>query len=296
MAASPLLQLEPSIRIIGTLFGQAASRRRGLSDDIVGSRTYLPGDDIRRIDWAGSARLSALSGQEQFLVRESYGEEAPTIVIACDRRPSMALYPERFPWLCKPLAMQRFSELVVKAAAHYHCPIAYLDQQHWQPPKMTGEFNEVTALSAEQQFSAREADGDALLLQLQQFEHQLPPGSFVFLLSDFNELPSTHAISTALDAEWDLIPVVLRDPTWEQSYPIEIAGLSVPVSDTNGELRFLRQSKAQANQRRQANEQLMSEIDHLFTSHGFPPLLLASAQDEAISESVIAWHERRLLL
>lgn len=295
MAGAPLLQLEPTVRIVGSLFGEASSRRRGLSDDIVGSRDYIPGDDIRRIDWPGSARLSASSGQEHFLVRESYGEEAPIVVIAFDRRPSMALYPERFPWLCKPQALRRLAELIEQAATIYHCPVAYLDQENWQPPKMPGRFSAVSELAAGARFEADPGDGDALLVRLQQFEHQLPPGSFVFLLSDFTITPSSRAISAALDAEWELVPVVLRDPLWEQSYPLEVAGIGLPVSDSNGELRFLRQSREQVAARREAHEREMAAIDHLFSMHGYPPVVVGAADDDSIAKAFLDWQERRNL-
>ena len=57
MSSPALLELEPHVRIIGSLFGSAPSRRRGESDDVVSGRPYQIGDDVRRIDWATSARL-----------------------------------------------------------------------------------------------------------------------------------------------------------------------------------------------------------------------------------------------
>jgi uncharacterized protein (DUF58 family) len=58
------------------------------------------------IDWAASARLSTARNSDEFLVRERFAEEAPRVVIVCDRRPNMAHYSSTFPWLDKPLAMR----------------------------------------------------------------------------------------------------------------------------------------------------------------------------------------------
>ena len=70
--------------------------------DVAGSRPYHPGDDMRTIDWNASAKLSAARSSDEFLVREHYAEEAPRVVIVCDRRPEMELFPDELPWLSKP--------------------------------------------------------------------------------------------------------------------------------------------------------------------------------------------------
>src|SRR5581483_12421274 len=146
MSSSSLLELEPHVRIIGSLFGSAPSRRRGTSDDVVGSRPYQVGDDVRRIDWATSARLSALRGEDHFVVRESYGEEAPIVCFTLDRGSSMALYPREYPWLHKPDAVRQIAEVVALSAGHYHCPLAFLDADNWRAPSTSLESEELMGL------------------------------------------------------------------------------------------------------------------------------------------------------
>ena len=51
----PLL---PRLRVAGRTFGAMRSRARGYGTDLAGARPYRPGDDVRRIDWRASARLS----------------------------------------------------------------------------------------------------------------------------------------------------------------------------------------------------------------------------------------------
>ena len=63
-----------------------------LGHDVAGSRPYRPGDDMDSIDWAASARLSTARGSDEFIVRERFAEEAPKVVIVCDRRPQMACF------------------------------------------------------------------------------------------------------------------------------------------------------------------------------------------------------------
>ena len=85
--------LVPSRRLIGLPFGAVYSVRRGMGSDVASSRPYQPGDDVHSIDWNASARLSSALGTDEFIVRERFAEEAPRVVIVCDRRPGMALYP-----------------------------------------------------------------------------------------------------------------------------------------------------------------------------------------------------------
>ena len=83
------------------------SLRRGSGTDVAGSRPYRPGDDMDSIDWAASARLSTARGADEFVVRERFAEEAPKIILVCDRRPSMAHFAPPLPWLDKTAAMRQ---------------------------------------------------------------------------------------------------------------------------------------------------------------------------------------------
>ena len=111
-ATFPLI---PRRRVLGLPFGGLHSMSRGLGSDVAGSRPYKPGDDVDKIDWYASARLSLARGSEEFVVREHFADEAPRVVVLCDRRPSMSVFPDGWPWLSKPDAL---------AAAHQSSSIA----------------------------------------------------------------------------------------------------------------------------------------------------------------------------
>ncbi len=85
----------PRRRVLGLAFGGLHSQRRGQGSDVAGSRPYQPGDDVKRIDWNASARLSLARGSDEFIVREHYAEEAPRVVVLCDRRPTMGVVRRR---------------------------------------------------------------------------------------------------------------------------------------------------------------------------------------------------------
>ena len=101
---------------LGLAFGTMHGARRGLGLDIAGARPYRPGDDVSAIDWAASARLSAATDRDEFLVRERFADEASRVVALCDRRAAMALYPPGLPWLRKPDAMHIALDLIARPA------------------------------------------------------------------------------------------------------------------------------------------------------------------------------------
>ena len=77
--------------MIGLAFGGVRSARRGIGSDVASTREYRPGDDVGWMDWAASAKLSAARGDDEFIVRERFADEAPRVVVLCDRRPSMSI-------------------------------------------------------------------------------------------------------------------------------------------------------------------------------------------------------------
>jgi len=94
-------------RLIGPPFGTMASARRGHGSDVAGSRPYRAGDDMHAIDWGASALLSSARGTDEFVVRETYAEEAPRVVVVRDYRPSMAFYAPPLPWLQERSELRR---------------------------------------------------------------------------------------------------------------------------------------------------------------------------------------------
>src|SRR5262245_57850674 len=118
--------------------------RRGLGSDVAGSRPYQPGDDIDRIDWAASARLSLARGTEEFVVREHYADEAPRVVVLCDRRPSMSTFGHEWPWLRKPEAIRLAAHVIGDSAVAARGLLGYFDEsggdEYWHPPRSTHEL------------------------------------------------------------------------------------------------------------------------------------------------------------
>lgn len=308
MEPVPLL---PRTRMIGSMLGAYTSIRRGQGSDVAGSRPYRPGDHARTIDWKASARLSSVTGDDEFIVRERYAHEMPRVVILCDRRPEMALYPEELPWLSKPLAVERIVELVVVSALNQRGLVGYLDHAShgaendagtpfWRPPRAHGgswgEGNLVEQLETHLR-GGLDAPSDTLdqgLRFLSVVAAAVPIGSFVFVVSDFLEPPPRESWAAAIDRGWDLVAVVVQDPVWEQSFP-PIGGVVTPfVAADGGALQYVRLTEAEAAERRTLNIDRLARLESDLLELGVDPILVSSEQPEVVQSAFLEWSEHRL--
>ena len=287
-------------RLVGLAFGSLQSSRRRTGTDVAGSRPYHPGDDMRTIDWNASAKLSAALASDEFLVREHFAEEAPRVVIVCDRRPEMELFPDELPWLSKPAVMREAGRLIADSTQRARGLLGYLDyaegaEAFWRPPHSQQDFWRTKESRLPHPTFRAPADnlGHALH-HLIDSRRSLPPGTFVFLLSDFIEPFDEEAWAAVLELPWDLVPVVIQDPIWEQSFP-PVGSVMVPVLDpATGKLKLLRLSRREAADRRRRNEARIAELLARFTAFGLEPILLSSTDPDEIFRGFLSWAEQRM--
>ncbi len=289
--------LVPRRRPVGLPFGDLPSRRRGHGSDIIGTRPYEIGDVVSTIDWFASARISAATGRDEFIVRDKAADEAPRVALLTDRRPAMGIYDPSLPWLSKPRALVEATASIVASAVAARADVASLDlagaEPYWLPPGR----RDVPWLVAERQneagFAAPDDNVAEGLAYLGQLRSDLPTGSFLFVLSDFLVPPPPDAWLDATAHGWDIVPVIIQDPTWEQSFP-DVAGVVVPVSDPRGgRVRLVRLSRGEVARRRAANEARLRGLVDELTSLGLEPVLLGTSDPHEIDRSFVEWAEAR---
>lgn len=286
--------LVPRQRLHGLEIGPFRSSRRGTGSDPAGSRPYEPGDDVRLIDWPASARLSTASQRDEFVVRERFAEQAPRVVVLTDRRPGMSLHPE--PWLSKPAAVDTCERMIAESAfrarglvggLHYRC-----GDPQWIPPAGNPQV-----WRTRQRADGFDADPGMLADGIERIAHHraLSAGSFLFVLSDFLDPVPDDAWLAALGRGWDVVPVVIQDPTWEASFPVEVAGLVLPVADPgSGEHTLVRVSAAQAAARRDHNECRLRVLVGQLAELGLDPVCIHCDDAESILAVFAEWSAARL--
>ena len=257
LSGDPVVPLVPRRRIAGLPYGDTRSVRRGGPFDLIGSRRYQPGDDPRWIDRHASARLSSVSDHDELIVREHHAEERLSVALAVDDSPTMKLHPAALPWLHKPAAVRELDHIVAASAQRNRSRLVRLAN-----------------------------------LPVDETHRTLGTGSIVFFVSDFLAFPSDEAWENAFACEWDLVPVVLQDPTWEQSFP-EISGICVPLADACGNLRPAFLTRREATRRRLENEARHASIVERLEDLGLEPVLLGTSDPDDVLETLLAWAAMR---
>lgn len=285
-------------RLVGLPFGDLPSRRRGHGGDVIGSRPYAAGDPVSTIDWFATARLSAVSGGDAFVVRDRSADEAPRVVLLCDRRPAMGIYPTSLPFLEKPRALVEAALSIVASATAARSDVAALDladggEPFWLPPGRRDRTWLVGDRFGAAPFTAPDDNVERALTFLGGMRGDLPPGTFVFVLSDFIVAPPATSWVEAVAHGWDVVPVVIQDPVWEQSFPA-VGGISLPVSDPRtGRVALVRLTRRQAEARRVANEARLRSLLRELVSLGLDPLVIGTSDSHDVDRALVGWAELR---
>jgi uncharacterized protein (DUF58 family) len=287
--------LVPRRRLMGVAYGSQASRRRGQGAEVAGTRPYVPGDRLAWIDWYASARASLARDDDVFVVRQHFAEIAPRVVLVVDKRPSMGLYPDDLPWLSKPTVVREAAVAIVAAVRGARAYLGYLDFEgaspNWIAPHRQNARRIVDRATSD--FTAPPESVALSLEYLLGLPSDAPSGTFVFVVSDFLE-PIPDALWSRVHARgWDVVPVVVQDPVWEQSFPA-VGRVLLPVVDpATGKRGALRLSGREAEARREANETRLRSTLTRFRQLGYDPVLLDAESPVAIDSAFVRWAGRR---
>ena len=92
---------------------------------------------------------------------------------------------------------------------------------------------------------------------------------------------------------WDVVPVVVQDPVWEQSFP-ELRSVTVPFADAEtGRVVGVRLSPADARARRAAHEERLARLLAELRGVGLDPVLIGTSDRAAIDREFLSWAELR---
>jgi uncharacterized protein (DUF58 family) len=291
--------LVPRRRLVGLPFGDLPSRRRGHGSDVIGTRPYEIGDPVSTIDWFASARLSAATGSDEFIVRDHAADEAPRVVVVCDRRPAMGIYETSLPWLSKPRVIAEVTTALVTSATAARADVASLDfgdgDAYWLPP---GRRDVPWFVQERQSTAAFDAPDDNLVqacVFLGRLHSDLRTGTFVFVVSDFLTPPPPEMWLDATARGWDVVPVIVQDPVWEQSFP-DVGGVAVPIRDpSSGRVGLVRLSRGEARALRSRNQSRLARLREELVSLDLEPVVLGTSDPFDIDRAFVEWAELRRL-
>jgi hypothetical protein len=178
--------------------------------------------------------------------------------------------------------------------------VGYLDhgggEPYWVPPRGGRRLSELREDRLRtDEFGAPPDSLDRALAHLAEHRRSVTSGAFVFVLSDFLPLPSEEFWLTALEHRWDVVPVVIQDPTWERSFPAA-TGIVLPLRDPRtGARSDVWLTRREAAARRDANEQRFEALLAGFAAAGLDSVVVSSTDRAEILAAFLAWADLRRL-
>jgi hypothetical protein len=92
---------------------------------------------------------------------------------------------------------------------------------------------------------------------------------------------------------WDVVPVVIQDPVWEQSFP-DVSSVAVPVADPrSGRTELIRLSRREVFDLKQSNALRLSRLLSELVSLDLEPVLLGTSDPYEIDRVFVEWAELR---
>ncbi|MCW8093048.1 DUF58 domain-containing protein [Alteromonas sp. ASW11-130] len=236
-----LIDLSPRRTLQARLSGQYLSRDKGRGMEFDEARHYLPGDDIRAIDW----RVTARTGKTHTKV---YREERERpVFLCCDLTSSMQFGTQL---MLKSVQAAHLASLLSWSAVARGDKIGALlfdDVSHRECKPMSRKRAVLSVcheLISMQQHALQQATSNSLHINaLEQASLRLrrvvKPGSLIYLISDFSklsELAQSHLISVARHCE--IHAVHIYDPI-ELSLPPIKSKQTVKVTDGEQEQTWM---------------------------------------------------------
>jgi uncharacterized protein (DUF58 family) len=192
----------------GQAIGARVERHRGDGSEFDSLREYVPGFDIRSLDWKASARHARL------LCREFRAERNRQVVLAVDAGRLMAEPLGGLPRLDHAIHAALVLAYVSLAVGDRVGLVSFDDRlrQHCNPVRGPGAFGELSAIASRIDYSPEETN---FTLGLMELARRQPRRALVVVLTDFVDTITAELMLdnlSRLSRRHQLIFVALSDP------------------------------------------------------------------------------------
>jgi len=116
----------------------------------------------------------------------------------------------------------------------------------------------------------------------------------VFIVSDFLVAPTRDEWLDTLERRFEVVPVIVQDPIWEQSFP-DVSGVVVPFAaagDRGPALTAL--TAREARELRSANERRWGELLHGLRALDLDPVVIDSHESRDVVSAFLRWADQRM--
>ncbi|MER3455731.1 MAG: DUF58 domain-containing protein [candidate division GAL15 bacterium] len=264
-----LRRLEFSVvrRLDGFLFGDYTGLFYGPSLDLAEVREYVPGDEVRRIDWNVTARTTRLH------VRQYREEKELTAWLAVDLSPSMAFGTRRV--LKRQLAAEFCGAASYIVTRHGDRVGAVFFPHRYLLPPRTGRLQTLRVLHLLQRLQTPPASGRTDLRGvLRDLNRMLRRRSLVFVVSDFLSPEGWEIPLRQLSHRHDVVAVRTTDPAESELPDVGIVTLQDP--ETGQQVRVNTSDPAVRRAYRQRVAQWEAHLQRTFRQAGVDVLMLST--------------------
>lgn len=254
-------------RLDGLLFGDYTGLFYGPSLDLAEVREYVPGDEVRRIDWNVTARTTRLH------VRQYREEKELTAWMLVDLSPSMAFGTRRV--LKRQLAAEFCGAASYVIARHGDKVGAVFFPQPYLIPPRTGRRQALRLLHALERLPNPPASGRTDLGRaLRDLHGMVRRRSLVFVVSDFLSQDGWEGPLRQLAYRHDVIAVWITDPA-ESELP-DVGLLTLQDPETGQQVRVDTSDPAVRRAYRERVSRREAKLLQAFRSSGVDVLRLST--------------------
>jgi hypothetical protein len=173
--------------------------------------------------------------------------------------------------------------------------LGYFDEAegeaYWHPPRSSHTYG---APELDRGFEAPEETVRRGLRHLAEHKRDLPAGTFVFIVSDFLVAPTRDEWLDALERRFEIVPVILQDPVWEQSFP-DVSGVVVPYATPgDSEISLVALTAREARELKEANERRWDELLYGLRALDMEPVVVDSHEARDVVSAFLRWADQRM--
>ncbi len=271
-------------RLDGQLQGDYRTLMRGAGIDVTDLREYEPGDDVRHIDWAVTARTDVAH------VRTYLEDRELTTWLLLDRSPSMGFGPTERPKETVLVEVATaIAQLLTRGGNRIGAILFSNDVERTIPPR--GGRNQVLRLTHHLLQPAGPSTGTTDLARLLHAGASAARRrSLIFVISDFISEPGWEQVMSQLTERHEVIAIRLVDP---RELELPDAGLIVVEDTETGELLSVDTSDPEFRRRfHEVGEAREAEL-HATAKQAGTPLYDVSTEDDLVRALVRIVTSRR---
>lgn len=276
------IEIETGKLVKETFAGEYLSIFKGQGIEFAEVRQYIPGDDIRSIDWNVSARSGST------FVKKFNEERELTLLIACDVSASLMFGSlGRF----KSEIAAELAAMFAFSATHNNDKVGLLlfsDKIELYIPPKKGRRH-VLRIIRELLAFVPQNKGTNIGLALESINRLIRRSGILILISDFKTELSYSKPFKLTARKFDLVPVIIEDKL-ENNLPKANVYISFEDLEGSGQVLFNLSSK-QAAEITQKQVKELDEAKLLFTKTGLEYIVIKD--EEKVADTLVNFFKRR---